>query len=106
LCPYLSTVGVSWEEDGGSRNQLSCQDLLEFLFFIFCIFSTRDIILSKQVSHHALPTEASWINASSKFPGRHRCTDAIRQGNRLPLEWFAVITAGVGGYICGEDPHA
>lgn len=33
----------------------------------------------------------------SKFLGRHRCLDGIRQGDvRLPLEGFNVLTPGAG----------
>lgn len=33
----------------------------------------------------------------SKFPGRHRCLDGIRQGDvRLPLEGFDVLAPGAG----------
>ena len=67
----LDSVGRKMGGSGHSTgNQPSCQALLGFLFFLASVlFLTRDIILSKQVSHHALLTEAWWlINTSIQIP--------------------------------------
>lgn len=70
--PLLSTgilpLEGRWWVGCWVRNQLSCQALLGSVLFSFCIFLTRDIILSKQVSHYAFLTEAQWMNASVQIP--------------------------------------
>lgn len=58
-------VGV----DVGLETSQATRPYWDFWFLASALFLTRDIILSKQVSHHALLTEAWWLmNTSIQIP--------------------------------------
>lgn len=54
-------VGV----DVGLETSRATRPYWDFWFLASALFLTRDIILSKQVSHHALLTEAWWLMNTS-----------------------------------------
>lgn len=72
--PILSTAGIllegRWWEWTFNWKPTQLPGLVGiFVFLASALFLTRDIILSKQVSHHALLTEAWWlINTSIQIP--------------------------------------
>lgn len=71
----LSTAGVLLKGRGkgwmfGQKSTELPGPVETSVFFTFALFLTGDIVLSKQVSHYALPTETWWIiNTSIQIPG-------------------------------------